>query len=257
VVQLSTEKVIFLTLAICGGFFSLVFFFLLALLRNFKLQTAQQKRIVETIVNTQDQERFRISQELHDNVGSALTGIDYELNHLKNTINSGENNPSNIEHLVNFQNKARQGLRTAINDLSPFDTEQGNWLEALENLINYMQGKGITVNLNVSGEPVVFSGNSQLNLFRLMQELVQNVLKHSQANEVFISLNYQPQRFEIIFEDDGKGFDTKLMTSGFGFYSIKARTMVLKGEKKVISNSEDGTKWMFNFKNENLLKAKE
>ena len=256
-VQLSTDKIIFFTFLVCGGFFSLVVFFLLAIFRNQKLQAANQKRILQTMVTTQDQERFRISQELHDNVGSALTGLDYELSHLVNTSIALENTPNNLEHIVGFQQKAREGLTAAIKDLSPFSTEDGNWLNALEILLGDMQRKGITVNLNVIGEPLVFKGTCQLNLFRLIQELVQNVNKHSKAKEVFIMLNYQPQTFEIIFEDDGKGFNVKAINTGFGFHSIKARTLVLGGIQKVKSSSEHGTKWVFSFKNEILLPSKE
>jgi two-component system NarL family sensor kinase len=253
VVQLSTDKVIFLTLAIGGGFFSLFLFFFLALLRNYKLNVAHQKRVLHTIVTTQDQERFRISQELHDNVGSALTGIDYELTHLKNSVAINANSDATLEHLLKFQNKARQGLNAAIHDLSPFSTEEGDWLEAMDTLIYELERKGITVNLNVSGQPLVYSGTAQLNLYRLVQELMQNVVKHSKAKEIFISLNYSPTYFELVFEDDGKGFNVRELNNGFGFHSIKARTVVLGGEKKVVSSEELGTKWVFKFKNRNLL----
>lgn len=252
-VQLSTDKVVFLTLVVCGGFFSMFLFFFLALLRNYKLHVAYQKRVLQTIVTTQDQERFRISQELHDNVGSALTGIDYELTHLKNSVALAANSDATLQHLQKFQHEARQGLNAAIHDLSPFSTEEGNWLEAMDTLINELERKGITVNLNVSGQPLVFSGTAQLNLYRLVQELMQNVVKHSQAKEIFISLNYSSTYFELVFEDDGKGFNVSEQYNGFGFHSLKARTVVLGGDKKVVSSKELGTKWIFKFKNRNLL----
>ena len=256
-VQLSTDKIVLFTFLVCGGFFSLLAFFFLAIFRNYQLQAANQKRILQTMVTTQDQERFRISQELHDNVGSALTGLDYELSHLKNTISTLENKPNNLEHLISFHKKAREGLTASIKDLSPFSTEEGDWLNALEILISDMQRNGINVNLNVMGEPQIFKGTSQLNLFRILQELVQNVTKHAKAKEVFITLNFEPQNFELIFEDDGKGFNTKTLNTGFGFHSIKARTLVLGGTQNVKSSSEQGTKWTFMFKNEFLLPLQE
>lgn len=222
-------------------------FFIYAIYRYYRLQNLRQKQLIEAIIQTQEEERLRISQELHDNLGSALSGVGIEISYLQKNTSKEDKANANLAYLSDYHKRATAALKSSIKNLSPFQAEKTALLTALELLLNDLKHHAIEVHLNVQGEPVQFNENASLNLYRLFQELCNNTIKHAKAKEVFISLHYMENIFEIIYEDDGIGFNTEEKNKGFGLSSIATRTEVLKGIKQLESKENYGTKWIFKF----------
>lgn len=189
------------------------------------------------------EERNRLARELHDSVkqqalaasfqlGTAITLFDREPDTAKNHL-------IEADHLVN---SVRVELTDLIHELRPPTMNDQDFVVTLNDYaIEWAHQSGIEVNVDVQGNNGLFLEAKQT-LFRILQEALANVARHSAAQSVDISLSYGVDAVLLTITDDGGGFDTSAQHDGMGLSSMRERAESLKGEFTVESQLGEGTR---------------
>jgi PAS domain S-box-containing protein len=188
----------------------------------------QQKAISQATINTQEKERAEISKELHDNVNQVLTTT-------KLYLDLATTNPELKDELIAKSSKNVINAIAEIKQLSqslmiPSLGDLG-LADSIEDLIeNINATKKITaVFLCEEIDENILNENQKLTLFRIVQEALNNIVRHAEATETIIELSIQKNIFKLIIKDNGKGFDPTSVKNGAGLNNIRNRVYLLNG----------------------------
>lgn len=176
------------------------------------------------------QERNRIAREIHDSVGHALTAQSIQLENvamwLPEDVNRAE---EHLQKARRLGKEALQNVRQSVATMRQSPLQGHSFPEAIQKLVQEFErttGIPATMQIQVSqGLP----GDIAIALYRIMQEAMTNIAKHSQATQVNLTLNETLKELELIVEDNGRGFDPTQNTTGFGLQSMRERTEALDG----------------------------
>ncbi|CAN5552114.1 hypothetical protein BH11BAC1_BH11BAC1_15400 [soil metagenome] len=185
-------------------------------------------------------ERIRISRELHDDVGAQLSTAKLFLTDLKKNFSS-ENSKDLLDNSLGLLETSIKDLRVVMDDLRKSTLKDDGYIAAAEELVNTInQRHGIRFNMSHHGLTERLSRESEHNLFRITQELINNTLKYAEAKKVTIDLVKQPDKVVFTFEDDGKGFDQGKAVRGYGLSNIESRIKALDGHIEINSSPGNG-----------------
>lgn len=199
------------------------------------------KRILSTVLRTEEKERIRFSKELHDGLGPLLSSAKMSLSALSKTGQAD----SNIEiiHNTNYViDEAIRSLREISNNLSPHVLNEFGLGRGVENFVNRLGGiheMSVVYTTNLKGER--FDADVEVILYRIICELINNTLKHSGASEAKLDLQYDGDRLRLAYRDNGKGFDPRSASgSGMGLANIASRISTLNGSLELDSSKGGG-----------------
>ncbi len=201
-----------------------------------------QKTIKNTILETQEQVLQNISQELHDDAGQQITVINFQLENLKLDSQEFDLALSPISKSVSDLSKSIRSISHSLNNQL---LSQQDLIKAIETEINRLkENKSITINLirDASNEKI-FSMNEKIVLYRIFQEIINNILKHAKANVIDIEIKNKP-KFEIKISDNGQGFDIQNIENknqSLGLQNIVQRAKIINFETNVFSEINRGT----------------
>ena len=201
----------------------------------------QEKKLKETqaLIKGQDKERDRIAQELHDGIGGQLASINLNLTH----INLKEKN-SQLTATSQALKQTFKELRALSHDLSYNYHQDKTFTDLLAELQQKYQ-KYNTLQLNISifpeGSLQQFQGYTKHNLYRVLQELLANVVKHAQTKNAELTFNTHAETLIVILEDQGKGFNASKKQAGIGLKNIKQRVASINGKLTIDSIPGKGT----------------
>jgi signal transduction histidine kinase len=205
--------------------------------------TASKKldqEITKAIINAQEQERFQIGAELHDNVNQILAGVLLNLGMTKGK--SAATQTEWVAKSVTYVHMAISEIRNLSHRLAPASFEDNSLEEVLKALIK-------SVNLNNQYEiqfkmegfkNLQIDDDIQLNLYRILQEQLNNIIKYSKATIVEISMSIVNHAINLRIFDNGVGFDTKNSIKGIGLNNIKKRTELFSGIFSLQSSPGNG-----------------
>jgi signal transduction histidine kinase len=193
------------------------------------------------------QERNRIAREIHDSVGHALTAQSIQLENVAVWL------PENVARAEEHLQKARglgkealQNVRQSVATMRQPPLQGQSFNDAIETLVQEFErttGIQATMQIQVAqGLPTDIA----IALYRIVQEAMTNIAKHSQATQVNLKLSETPQELELIVEDNGQGFDPTQNTTGFGLQSMRERTEALGGLFYLNSKSGQGCRLHLN-----------
>lgn len=186
-------------------------------------------------------ERNRISREIHDSVGHALSTAIIQLSAMEAIADKEKSMLKDmISNLKIFINESFQDVKRAVRELKPdeYNNYQGI-LRIQEVCKNFEKMTGVTVKLNISKGNWNLSTKQVSELYRITQECLSNSLRHGNASMIRIMMNFTEDEFIISFNDNGKGTD-KIIESGVGLKSIKERSTELNGTSYFKSNIGKG-----------------
>ncbi|NER17746.1 tetratricopeptide repeat-containing sensor histidine kinase [Spongiivirga citrea] len=203
------------------------------------LKREHQVKTLESLIEGEEKERHRIAQELHDGVNGDLSAIKFKLSTLLDT------NSKTIEEAMNMIDRSCEQVRAISHNLIPPSLEDFNLIEALYEFTEKMNNlHPIDISFFHIGEMIEVSKKSELNIFRIIQELVGNSIKHSEGSEINVQLSTINEMIQISVEDDGKGFDTEATSSGgIGLKNIQSRVDYLNATIDVDS-TDKGTSYV-------------
>lgn len=197
----------------------------------------QELNLVKATLEGQDEERKRIAQELHDSIGGNLAGIKLQLSSLTKGAESFKTITSQLDETY-------QLVRDISHTLIPKKFKHNIFTELIK---EYAQGiaKSSAIVINFYPHPKeainALDERIKMELFKIIQELMTNALKHAQASTIDIHLNLIEKELSLLFEDNGKGFDATKMVEGIGLQNIKSRIADLNGNIHVDSSENRGT----------------
>lgn len=222
-------------------------------LRHYRLRLEQElqarRELMEQLVHTEEDVKKAIARELHDEIGQNITAIQIQSMLMKKTANNDKTRQTG-EQIERLALQIHQSTRQLLRQLRPPVLEEMSLEKALHHLINEFafNDNGITCNFNYSldkepeNETIIFT------LYRLVQELLNNISKHANATYIEVSLTQSKNCLRLIISDNGIGMlPTSLSTqqsSGFGLRGIEERIRALGGEWEVINHH--GTKIIVN-----------
>ncbi len=199
----------------------------------------KQATQIKIMVATQEEERKRISRDLHDDVGTKLSALKLFISslHRKAKKSKDEEIQSLAESSEQFIIEAVQDVRRLLLNLSPALLEEFGYTTAVEALVNKInETKEIHFSLVVFGMKERLQKDYELALYRITQELINNVLKHANAKQVSLQIGYRDEKVVLMIEDDGKGFDVHAHKDGYGLHNLEARTKLLQGIMSILDS---------------------
>jgi signal transduction histidine kinase len=200
------------------------------------------------LLRVQEDERKRISRELHDETGQALMVIRLYLGMLESTAagRGSRTQKNKIRETVEVVDRTIEGIRRIIGRLSPLVLKELGLVAAIrKEAKDLAKNTGIRARVMVAEDVHRLDPEVEMVIYRVVQETLHNVAKHSHAKSANIILNYDDNRVRLLVEDDGVGFSTKSSNSrgnSFGLAGIKERVHSIGGEVRVISSKERGTR---------------
>lgn len=206
----------------------------------YQLMLAQQQKIEEG----KQIEKRRISQELHDGVMGKLSSIRMNL-YVLNKRTDPDTIARCIEYIKEIQNIEKE-IRTISHDLNKnLFSENVNFITIVENLFHSIRSHSdINFKMKVDEriEWNVINNDIKINIYRIIQEALQNIDKYSKASNVSIEMTKKEETIEIKIEDDGIGFNAENQRSGIGLKNMKSRMEEINGHFQLITKPNKGTK---------------
>jgi signal transduction histidine kinase len=247
------SDIIFLVVVACASLGVLAFFFVIVIINYYRVNARKQNEIFNAVFETQTKERKRISEDLHDELGPLLSGIKIRVGTLRDMNNLAERE-SMIKETEHSLDKAVQEVRVITKNLMPRHLEEHGLIAELEELKHVIEkSKTVKMNLRVTGFETRLNPLVEINMYRIINELVNNSMKHSKADTININLMRDKKGLRIFFTDNGKGFATDKSYDGIGLKNIANRINLFKGQYKMESVENSGTLFKINFRNENLV----
>ncbi len=202
-----------------------------------KTKTAFSQQLIES----QEAERKRIAAELHDGLGQNLVVIK---NRALLGINKGDDKERVAKELRNISDSATQALeevREITNNLRPQLLDRLGLTKAINAMLKKVSGV-IEIDSEIDSIDNIFSETQEISIYRIVQESINNIIKHSNASDAFVKIKRDETKVLITIEDNGKGFDIANIKNGLGLIGLKERSQLLNGEFVVDSKIGEGTK---------------
>lgn len=210
-----------------------------------ELETEKQLAATEAVLKGEEQERSRLAKDLHDGLGGMLSGIKYSFNTIKENMVMTPENHLSFERSMDMLDSSISEMRRVAHNMMPESLVKFGLDTALKDFCKDINKSGA---LKVSYQSIGFA-DAQLDqtiavtIYRIVQELINNTLKHASATTAIVQINKTNNRLSVTVEDDGRGFDTAIVKSegGIGWRNIQNRIDFLKGKLDVDSQPDKGT----------------
>jgi PAS domain S-box-containing protein len=194
----------------------------------------KQQQITEVVLGAQERERFELGQELHDNINQILATsklyLDVAIEEREPRIELLTKSRNNIGMAIEeIRRLSKELITPSLNDLG--------LIQSIKELIRSIQMvKKMKIRLSITGlDENGLLPEQKINVYRIIQEQLNNILKHAQASSVAIDLNKQREQIRLRVEDDGKGFDPRARRNGVGLSNIISRAELYNGKVEIDS----------------------
>ncbi|MFO7977615.1 MAG: response regulator [Bacteroidales bacterium] len=209
-----------------------------------------EQQVRNAIIETEERERKRFAMDLHDGLGALLSTLKIYVNLIQKPDKSQEDKDFLLHELKTNINEAVATARRIANNLMPSTLNDYGLLPALESFCQKIVRAG-TININISCQQNFprLEKNMEINLYRVFTELINNTLKHAQAQAINLDLRTENGSLIIKYQDDGLGFDpekVKEANSGsHGLKNIRTRVQLLQGDMKILAPASGGISFNF------------
>ncbi len=245
------NEIIFVVVGVIIVFFVLTGMLVLILLfyqkrkfLNMQRLTTMEKQFNETLLQTQleiQEQTFKnISQEIHDNIGQTLSFIKLNMNLID--LDKRDIAKDNLAESKTLLTKAIQDLRDLSKMLNTDFINEAGLVNAIDQQLGILRKTGLyKVILDVAGEKEKYPLQSELVVFRIVQELLNNIVKHSEADRINVLMDYRPDKLLIAVGDNGRGFDVANVSNGIGLRNMHSRVALFHGNLDIVSAPGEGT----------------
>lgn len=200
-------------------------------------QIGRKEIQLETTIRTQEEERSRLARDLHDGIGQVLSAIRLTFGSFEEKIST-----ERYQQALSMLDDACKELREVAHDMMPRSLEQEGLQAALSELTHRsMNNDQISAFFDCVGEQIHLPRSVEGNVYRIAQELVQNIFKHSGASEMYLQLIYRPESLLLLVEDNGKGIESDELDTGFGMKNIQIRAQAIHAHFHLENGPQSGT----------------
>jgi signal transduction histidine kinase len=240
--ELASTKIQRLYLIIAALVLLIIIVFLFINHRKNRIEKILREKFSAQLIQTQENERQRISKELHDSVGQNILFI-------KNQIHKflQDGNPA----LSKSVDSVLEEVRNISKDLYPNQLEQYGLLSAVDALCEKVKESTnvfISADLQLPDEKLL-SRETKINCYRIIQECISNTLKHAAASAIRITSEFAEGKIQLIIQDNGRGFEQHILSAkaqhSFGMLNIQERVRILNGKFELETSPGNGTKSVF------------
>lgn len=209
------------------------------------LKKDQRLLATDYLIQGQEKERKRIAQDLHDGLGGLLSSARLQMQNIEREINTLQQ-MNVIDKAEDLVTQAQSEVRRISHDMMPSALSELGLIAAVEDILAQISEDGqIIVNTSMIDEDSIIAEKVQVGLYRIIQEIMNNILKHAEAKEINFSLRKQANKIQLIVEDNGKGFsdEGRKKTEGIGLKGIYSRVDYLNGTIDLKSTPGKGTSY--------------
>ncbi len=203
----------------------------------------QQEEILRNTISAQEKERKRIAQDLHDEVGAMLSVVKLNVGRIEKKSVEPITKNLTVETKTYLDEVITQVRRISRSLLPPSLEKLGLYFAIVEmaNWVN--KADQLKIECWKSGEQFRFDSKKELAVFRIVQELLNNAIKHSEASIIYLNARFSPANVLMIsVTDNGKGFNPEeKVSTGLGLKNLESRTLIMNGKFKIKSNPGKGT----------------
>ena len=205
----------------------------------------QQEAATIAILTAEEKERKRIASDLHDGVGQLMTAAWLNLQAVSDQNRGGDEAFSNLlGKTMLLVNESMKEVRAVSHNMMPNALLKKGLVNAIKEFIHQLDAAIISINLQADGLQQTFASHTETILYRVIQESVNNVIKHAGASRLDISILHDATGIDILIEDNGKGFNVQealQKDNGLGLQNIVSRIHYLQGTVDWDSSPGNGT----------------
>lgn len=238
-----------ISIALAGGLIALFFLGLFVFQRTKRKTQAEKDAIIiserekglQAVIESTETERRRIARDLHDGIGQQLGGLKMAWQQIGK--NSSPEEKAKLDSLTQILNDTSTEVRNLSHQMMPKMLEQDGLVPALEDMLKKSFGNSsLTYEFTANEKMGRLSPEKELSIYRISQELIANILKHSGATKVNVDFYKRNNNYLLMVEDNGKGFEiSDSTTNGLGLQNIKARVTTIQADLKFESSPGKGT----------------
>jgi two-component system, NarL family, sensor kinase len=209
-----------------------------------ELEKDKQLLAIDAMLQGQEEERSRIAKDLHDGLGGMLSGTKLSFINMKENLVLTPENATQFDKSLSMLDNTIADLRKVAHNLMPEALVKFGLQEAVRDFCNSIQS---STNLKVVYQPLgdnrKLSNTAEVFTYRIIQELVNNAVKHANASQIIVQLTTNNNKIGIAVEDDGKGYDVNALANskGAGMDNIKYRVQYFNGTIDTVTSAGNGT----------------
>lgn len=202
----------------------------------------QQQLATKAVIAAEEQQKQRIASDLHDGVGQLLSVVSMNLSVLGNKVKFDDPiNETTYEQTVQLLKDSYKEMRTISHQMMPNSLQKHGLPEATRLFLNEINGAILNVSFHAEGFTNRLDSNVEIMIYRVVQECVNNVIKHAQASNLDVHMELYDDKLTCTIEDDGTGFETDVAKEGIGLNNIRSRIGFIKGQIEINSSPTMGT----------------
>jgi len=208
------------------------------------LEMEQKKKTTQAVMQAEEQERKRIAGELHDSVAQKMVVAKISLEALNNHLQQmNEKEKKIFNNVQTLLEESTTEVRNLSHTMMPQVLSLAGLSEIVKSFLDKVEQADLKINFSSEGDFTKITENTALMIYRVIQEAVQNVLKHASATKLDVSMICENNEVDVIIEDNGVGFKTgaEAVVSGNGLGNIRSRIAFLNGKLDIDSTVGNGT----------------
>lgn len=209
-----------------------------------ELETEKQLLATQSLLQGQEDERSRIAKDLHDGLGGLLSGVKLQLGAMKGNLILSEENGHAFNRALDKLDESISEMRRVAHNMMPETLLHFGLAKALLDYTDgLMQQQNFTIECTFKGLEQRMSQSTEVMIYRMVQELINNAVKHSGAGNILVQvIHHSNRQLNITVEDNGKGFNPKqIKQNAAGLRSVKSRVEYLNGKMDLQSEQGKGT----------------
>ncbi len=215
-----------------------------------ELENEKMLLATQAVLKGEENERKRLARDLHDGLGGLLTGTKTAFNYMKGNVILNSETAKDFNHALSLLDTSIGELRRVAHNMMPEALVKLGLRDTLADYCSELSNANdIKMNFQFYGQFERVESDLEINSFRIIQELVNNAIKHSQASELVVQMIQEPHRLCFIVFDNGIGLDLNTIeqTKGIGLASIKSRVASFNGHFEFNSKPSKGTEFTIEF----------
>jgi two-component system, NarL family, sensor kinase len=231
-------------LIVCAVVGVIITYFIVSIIRQQRRSVRLYKQSLLTEITTLEKERSRMASDLHDEVGPLLSAIKLRIGSLDI---HGEEDEEEVRKTESQIDSLIKRMREISFDLMPTSLTRKGLAAALKEFIEYCS-KSNVLKISFQHEELQLSQAQSINLYRIVQEIIHNTIKHAEATELLIELRNEKNKVVLATKDNGKGFDYEEKSGeakGLGLQNLLRRTEIIGGKMFFESKKGKGTTYIF------------
>lgn len=209
-----------------------------------ELETEKQLLATQSLLKGQEDERSRLAQDLHDGLGGLLSGVKLQLGAMKGNLILTEEHGRTFNNALNKLDESISEMRRVAHNMMPEALMKLGLQQALQDYCDSLsESQPFTINTEFYGLEQRMEASVEIVVYRIVQELVNNAVKHSGATTILAQVIRQNNNLSVTVEDNGKGFEKQQSdsTESAGLHNIRSRVHYLRGQMDIQSSPEKGT----------------